>query len=97
MKFAIIGPPQSGKSTLFSAITGQPPDPGHGAAERLATINVPDARLDYLVVNRFLLPLYLFKNDLPGIDEYCDFVYAIDKLLVHRAYAEIFAYTHRVP
>jgi hypothetical protein len=48
MRFAIIGPPQSGKSTLFSAITGQPPDPGHGMEERLASVMVPDRRLDVL-------------------------------------------------
>lgn len=48
MKFALIGPPQSGKSTLFSAITGQAIDPSHAPAERLATVPVPDARLDFL-------------------------------------------------
>ncbi|RIK67894.1 MAG: redox-regulated ATPase YchF [Planctomycetota bacterium] len=48
MKFALVGPPQSGKSTLFSAITGQPIDPSHAPAERLATVMVPDARLDFL-------------------------------------------------
>ncbi|MEE8170669.1 MAG: GTPase, partial [Phycisphaerae bacterium] len=48
MKFAIIGPPFSGKSTLFSAITGQPPDPAHAGTERLAVVKVPDPRLDFL-------------------------------------------------
>ena len=48
MKFAIIGPPQSGKSTLFAAITGQKTDPSQAPGERLATVHVPDARLDYL-------------------------------------------------
>jgi ribosome-binding ATPase YchF (GTP1/OBG family) len=48
MRFAIIGPPQSGKSSLFGAITGERVDPSHAPSERLATVNVPDARLDYL-------------------------------------------------
>lgn len=47
-RFAIIGPPFSGKSTLFTAITGLPPDPALAASERLATVKVPDPRLDFL-------------------------------------------------
>ena len=48
MKAAIVGLPQSGKSTLFSAVTGTvvdpfaPPEPVH------AVVPVPDPRLDYL-------------------------------------------------
>lgn len=70
MKFAIIGPPQSGKSTLFSAITGQPLDPGHGGTERVATVNVPDARLDYLVEickPKKWAPVHLEFVDVPGV------------------------------
>lgn len=48
MKFALIGPPQSGKSTLFTAITGQPPDPAQAGMERRAVVKVPDPRLDVL-------------------------------------------------
>lgn len=48
MEFALIGPPQSGKSTLFTAITGQPPDPAQMGVERHATVKVPDTRLDFL-------------------------------------------------
>lgn len=48
MRFAIIGPPQSGKSTLFSALTGKPLDPSHAMSEQITTVHVPDARLDYL-------------------------------------------------
>jgi len=48
MRFAIIGPPQSGKSTLFAAITGQQADPSQALQEHLATIDVPDQRLDFL-------------------------------------------------
>jgi len=49
MRFALIGPPQSGKSTLFSAITGKPLDPSHLMADQLTTVNVPDDRVDQLV------------------------------------------------
>ncbi|MBX3396373.1 MAG: redox-regulated ATPase YchF [Phycisphaerae bacterium] len=48
MRFAIIGPPQSGKSTLFSSLTGKPLDPSHSMSEQLTTVHVPDVRLDYL-------------------------------------------------
>ncbi len=70
MRIAIIGPPQSGKSTLFSAITAQPPDPGHGATEHLATVNVPDSRLDYLVQigqPKKWTPVHLEFVDIPGV------------------------------
>ncbi|HWL94528.1 MAG TPA: DUF933 domain-containing protein [Phycisphaerae bacterium] len=48
MRFALIGPPQSGKSTLFSALTGKPADPSLSMAEQLTSVGVPDSRLDYL-------------------------------------------------
>lgn len=48
MRFALIGPPQSGKSTLFSAITGAAVDPAQAMNEQLATVAVPDERLDLL-------------------------------------------------
>ncbi len=48
MRFALIGPPQSGKSTLFAAITGQAIDPAQAGLERRAAVKVPDARLDFL-------------------------------------------------
>ena len=48
MRFALIGPPQSGKSTLFSAITGQPVAPSLAVTDQLATVHVPDERLDFL-------------------------------------------------
>jgi len=69
MKFALIGPPQSGKSTLYSAITGQRPDPGHGAVEHLASVLVPDTRLDYLAElhkPKKYTPAHLEFLDLPG-------------------------------
>ena len=70
MRFAIIGPPQSGKSTLFSALTAQPPDPAHAGTERLATIDVPDERLDYLFdvyKPKKKVPAHLEFVDMPGI------------------------------
>lgn len=48
MKIALIGPPFSGKSVLFSAITGLAPDPAQARVERVASVKVPDARLDFL-------------------------------------------------
>ncbi|MFH1417986.1 MAG: DUF933 domain-containing protein [Planctomycetota bacterium] len=70
MRFALIGPPQSGKSTLFSAITGQPPDPGHGATEHLAAVDVPDERLDHLFEvykPKKKTPVRLEFLDVPGV------------------------------
>ncbi len=70
MKFALIGPPQSGKSTLFAAITGEPADPGHGGTDRLATVLVPDPRLDYLAElykPKKYTPAHLEFLDVPGI------------------------------
>ncbi len=69
MKFAIIGPPQSGKSTLFAAITGQPIDSAHAPAERLASVQVPDSRLDYLAEiykPKKYTPAHLEFVDIPG-------------------------------
>ncbi len=70
MKFAIIGPPQSGKSTLFSAITGQTIDPSHAPAERLASVLVPDDRLDFLAAiykPKKYTPTHLEFVDVPGV------------------------------
>ncbi len=48
MKVAFIGPPLSGKSTLFHAVTGSAPVDHPGMGEHLAVIKVPDSRLDWL-------------------------------------------------
>lgn len=47
MRIAFIGPLQSGKSTLFRAVTGQPAG-GHHTGEQIAVVKVPDSRLDWL-------------------------------------------------
>ncbi len=48
MKVAIIGLPQSGKSALFSAVTGQAVDPFAPVEARHAVVKVTDHRLAYL-------------------------------------------------
>jgi GTP-binding protein YchF len=47
MKVGLAGFPGSGKSTVFTAITGLAPDPAERRA-RLGAIKVPDARVDFL-------------------------------------------------
>ncbi|UCE58171.1 MAG: redox-regulated ATPase YchF [Phycisphaerales bacterium] len=48
MKAAIIGLPKSGKSTLFTAITGKAVDPYAPPEPRQTVVHVPDERLAYL-------------------------------------------------
>jgi len=48
MKIAFVGPLQSGKSTLFRAVTGYHADAHHGPGEQLAVVRVPEPRLDFL-------------------------------------------------
>ncbi|MCX5716486.1 MAG: DUF933 domain-containing protein [Candidatus Omnitrophica bacterium] len=48
MKIALIGLPGSGKSTLFTAITGLHPDEKDRLKPHLGTVFVPDERLDEL-------------------------------------------------
>lgn len=48
MRIAFVGPPQSGKSTLFRAVTGHSPGTHHAQGEQLAVVKVPDRRLDLL-------------------------------------------------
>jgi len=49
LKVALIGLLESGKSTLFSAVTGRPPAPIGIPAIEEALLSVPDPRLDQLV------------------------------------------------
>ena len=48
MKLGIIGLPQSGKSTVFEALTKSPSDMTHKGENRISTIRVPDNRIDIL-------------------------------------------------
>ncbi len=51
IKIGLVGLPQSGKTTLFNALTGKQEKTGVFAAapeEHIATISVPDARVEYL-------------------------------------------------
>lgn len=66
MKAAIIGPPYSGKSTLFAAATSLRQVPGDVSAERMAVVSVPDRRLD------FLTGLYSPKKVTPATLEFVD-------------------------
>jgi len=49
VKVALVGPPKSGKSSLFSAVTGAPMDPYAPPEIVHAVIKVPEPRLAYLV------------------------------------------------
>ena len=46
MRLGIIGLPQSGKSTVFEALTGSIAGTAHKGEDRIGTIRVPDSRLD---------------------------------------------------
>jgi ribosome-binding ATPase YchF (GTP1/OBG family) len=46
MDIALVGPPLSGKSQVFQAVSGHAP--GHAGGEALAAVKVPDARVDQL-------------------------------------------------
>ncbi len=48
MNVAMIGLPQSGKSTLFTAVTGQAADPYAPREPRTAVVKVPDERVTHL-------------------------------------------------
>ena len=48
MRVAIVGFPYSGKTTLFTAISGLPRDHLNLAGENLAAVKVPEPRLDFL-------------------------------------------------
>ena len=48
MKLGIIGLPQSGKSTVFEALTKNISTTAHKGEDRISTIRVPDGRVDVL-------------------------------------------------
>ena len=66
MKVAIIGLPKSGKSTVFSAVTGQAVDPYAPPQPHQGVVRVPDSRLTYLT------QLYKPKKTTPAAIEFVD-------------------------
>ncbi len=66
MKAALIGPPSSGKSTLFAAATGIKPNPAEIGQEKHAVVHVPDSRL------KFLTELYKPKKVTNATIEFID-------------------------
>jgi len=48
MRAALIGLPQSGKSAVFAAMTGLVTPPGEAQHEHVATVHVPEPRLEFL-------------------------------------------------
>ncbi|MHC4443383.1 MAG: DUF933 domain-containing protein [Planctomycetota bacterium] len=69
MRIAFVGPLQSGKSTLFGAMTGQSASDQHVVGEHLAIIKVPDPRLDWLAKlfkSRKIVEATIECLDVPG-------------------------------
>ena len=67
MKVGIIGLPQTGKSTLFSLLTGgAAPAPGGRPEPRVGIARVPDARVETLA------EMYRPKKKTPATVEYVD-------------------------
>ena len=67
MKVGIIGLPSTGKSTLFSLLTGAPtPAPGGRPEPRVGIARVPDPRVEALA------GLYHPKKKTPATVEYVD-------------------------
>ena len=68
MKLGILGPPQSGKTTLFTALTRGQAESGSARGEKvhLGSVKVPDARLDRL------RELYQPKKFTPAKVDYVD-------------------------
>lgn len=48
MKAAIIGLPGAGRQTVFEALSAKPVDPAHKHQDQIATVAVPDERIDML-------------------------------------------------
>jgi ribosome-binding ATPase len=66
MKVGIVGFSQSGKSTLFQALTGAAPDPAAGLKGQVGVAAVEDARLD------FLTEMYKPKKRTPAKVDFVD-------------------------
>ena len=74
MRVALVGPPQSGKTTLFTAVAtvgGSHVHLSHGDQPNVAVVKVPDERLDWLAEHfqaKKATPAELEFVDLPGLD-----------------------------
>jgi len=74
MRICFVGPPQSGKSTLFSAVVetgGSSVDISRGDQAHLGVVKVPDERLVWLselFKPKKTTPAELELLDLPGFD-----------------------------
>lgn len=68
MEVGIVGLPVSGKTTLFSALTGQEPEPGFSGKIQVhrGVVKVPDARLDKLT------DIFQPKKKVPATIEYIE-------------------------
>ncbi|NOY23223.1 MAG: redox-regulated ATPase YchF [Acidobacteria bacterium] len=69
MKIGIIGLKQSGKTTIFNALTGQAAQTGYGANKlevNMGTVQVPDQRLDKLT------EIFIPKRQVNAVVEYVD-------------------------
>src|SRR3972149_2980647 len=67
---AIVGPDQAGKSTVFDALAARHAQHGDARSEHLATVKVPDERLDKvaaLIKPKKVPPVELVLHDLPTL------------------------------
>ena len=70
MDIAIVGPDQAGKSTVFDALAAGHAQHGDARSEHLATVKVPDERLEKLaalIKPKKVTPVELVLHDLPTL------------------------------
>ena len=70
MDLAIVGPDQAGKSTVFDALAAGHAQHGDARSEHLATVKIPDERLDKLaalIKPKKVTPVELVLHDLPTL------------------------------
>lgn len=70
MEAGLVGLPYIGKTTLFTALTGQPADPAAGVKPNVGVAQIPDPRLRILashIPTRKIVPAQLKIVDIPGL------------------------------